>query len=50
MRVSDRGANGDHLKQADSELLGVAGPQVLGSSHRGRTTKPRGQFVDGTHT
>ena len=24
MRVSDRGANGGHLKQADSELLGVA--------------------------
>ena len=24
MRVSDRGADGDHLKQADSELLGAA--------------------------
>ena len=24
MRVSDRGANGGHLKQADSALLGVA--------------------------
>ena len=35
MRVSDRGANGDHLKQADSELLGVADAAVyLNTSER----------------
>ena len=35
MRVSDRGANGGHLKQADSELLGVAGAAVyLNTSER----------------
>jgi len=35
MRVSDRGANGGHLKQADSELLGVADAAVyLNTSER----------------